>query len=104
MTDSAGTNAQQIAYWNEVSGPKWVSLSERINDQIEPLGIAAMERARVAAGASNVEFTRADAQVDAFEPDAFTLIFSRFGVMFFEDPAAAFSNLRGASWVRLLAG
>jgi SAM-dependent methyltransferase len=44
----------------------------------------------------NLEFIRADAQTYAFERDRFDLIFSRFGVMFFDDPAAAFRNLRTA--------
>src|SRR6188508_2622295 len=35
----------------------------------------------------------ADAQVHAFEPGTFDLVTSRLGVMFFADPAAAFSNL-----------
>jgi SAM-dependent methyltransferase len=39
-------------------------------------------------------FVEADAQIHDFEPaDA---AFSRFGVMFFADPAAAFANIRGA--------
>jgi len=36
---------------------------------------------------------QADAQTHRFEPDSFDLITSRFGVMFFADPAAAFTNL-----------
>ncbi|MBU6418394.1 MAG: methyltransferase domain-containing protein [Proteobacteria bacterium] len=44
-------------------------------------------------GASNAEFTVADAQTEVFSPPANVLI-SRFGVMFFEDPTAAFANLR----------
>jgi SAM-dependent methyltransferase len=42
-----------------------------------------------------VSYLCADAQTHAFE-ERFDLIFSRFGVMFFEDPAAAFANLRRA--------
>src|SRR5207253_10684801 len=37
----------------------------------------------------------ADAQTHRFE-EQFDLCFSRFGLMFFEDPAAAFANLRSA--------
>jgi ubiquinone/menaquinone biosynthesis C-methylase UbiE len=36
----------------------------------------------------------ADAQTFAFEPGAADAIFSRFGVMFFHQPAVAFANLR----------
>src|SRR6185369_15072156 len=54
-------------------------------------------RARTAAaGLGNVELVHADAQTHAFPPSAFDLVFSRFGVMFFADPTAAFANLRGA--------
>ena len=42
----------------------------------------------------NVRFTQADGQVHALPPGEFDVLFSRFGVMFFEDPAAAFANLR----------
>jgi SAM-dependent methyltransferase len=51
---------------------------------------------RRAAGAARVTFLEADAQAHAFAPASFDAIFSRFGVMFFADPAAAFGNLRRA--------
>ena len=44
----------------------------------------------------NVRFVEADAQVRDFGEGAFDAIFSRFGVMFFADPTAAFANLRRA--------
>ncbi|MFO0757943.1 MAG: class I SAM-dependent methyltransferase [Byssovorax sp.] len=47
-------------------------------------------------GVSNVAFTRADAQTAALPEGAFDLLFSRFGVMFFADPEAAFRNMRRA--------
>jgi SAM-dependent methyltransferase len=54
-------------------------------------------RSRVAeAGVGTVELVRADAQVAALPPGAFHLVHSRFGVMFFADPVAAFANLRSA--------
>jgi SAM-dependent methyltransferase len=43
-----------------------------------------------------VRFVEADAASYAFERGAFDALFSRFGVMFFADPAAAFANLRRA--------
>jgi SAM-dependent methyltransferase len=43
-----------------------------------------------------VEFVRADATTYQFEPAAFDLLFSRFGVMFFAEPSCAFTNLRTA--------
>jgi SAM-dependent methyltransferase len=45
------------------------------------------------AGAADVTLVRADAQLHRFPPDSFDLLTSRFGVMFFADPAAAFTNL-----------
>jgi SAM-dependent methyltransferase len=43
----------------------------------------------------NVSFERGDAQVMRFDTH-FDVVISRFGVMFFEDPDAAFANLRSA--------
>lgn len=45
---------------------------------------------------ANVAWLRADAATHAFDPASVDLLFSRFGVMFFGDPAAAFANLRRA--------
>lgn len=45
-------------------------------------------------GLANVEFLQADAQVHPFEPGAFDLAISVFGVSFFADPVAAFANIR----------
>lgn len=56
------------------------------------LGVA---RARAHAGMANVAFVEADAATYEFQP-VFDLAFSRFGVMFFDDPVAAFTNLRSA--------
>jgi SAM-dependent methyltransferase len=43
-------------------------------------------------GATNIELLLADAQVHPFAP-SYDLVISRFGVMFFADPYAAFANL-----------
>lgn len=48
------------------------------------------------AGRGNLRLVHADAQVHAFTAGAADLIVSRFGVMFFADPVAAFANLRRA--------
>jgi len=53
-----------------------------------------LEVARKRAGA-NMNFVEADASAHAFKPE-YDLIFSRFGVMFFADPKAAFANIRTA--------
>jgi SAM-dependent methyltransferase len=47
-------------------------------------------------GVSNVRFEAADAQTHPFPPSSFDALFSRFGVMFFAGPEAAFANLRRA--------
>jgi SAM-dependent methyltransferase len=43
------------------------------------------------------DFIRADAQEHAFAPGSFDMTISRFGVMFFDDPVRAFTNLRRAA-------
>ena len=53
-------------------------------------------RRRATAGAANVSFLETDAQIHAFTPASFDALFSRFGVMFFADPPAAFANIRRA--------
>lgn len=54
-------------------------------------------RERVAKqGIANLTPLLADAQTYAFPPASFDLLTSRFGVMFFADPHAAFRNLAGA--------
>jgi len=57
-----------------------------------------LERARQAAREQGVtaSFELADAQTRAFAPASVDVLFSRFGVMFFADPTAAFANLRRA--------
>jgi SAM-dependent methyltransferase len=60
-----------------------------------PMLARARERA-AAAGLANASFELADAQTHALPAGAFDALFSRFGVMFFEDPAAAFTNLARA--------
>jgi SAM-dependent methyltransferase len=63
-------------------------------DISEPLVAAASARAeREHAPAA---FICANAQTYPFQPAAFDLIVSRFGIMFFDDPVAAFDNLRRA--------
>ena len=58
-----------------------------------PLTTVASARA-IAAQVDNVQFVVADAQTYAFAPSTFDLVVSQFGLMFFDDPVGAFSNLR----------
>ena len=64
-------------------------------DVSEPMIAAARHRAE--REALPARFIRADAQTYAFEPATVDMIISRFGVMFFDNPVAAFVNLRRAA-------
>jgi SAM-dependent methyltransferase len=58
------------------------------------ISAAAIERAReLARGLRNVTFECGDAQVHGFPQSYFDLAMSRFGTVFFEDPAAALANI-----------
>lgn len=61
-------------------------------DISEPMIAAA--RARAEMEGSTARFIRADAQTQDFETASADTIVSRFGVMFFDAPIAAFANLR----------
>lgn len=63
-------------------------------DLSAPMLARARERAREM-GVTNVRFEQADAQTASL-PQHFDVLFSRFGVMFFDAPEAAFTNLRRA--------
>lgn len=141
---ATGPNAEQVAYWNQQAGPKWVAYEAMLDEQIEPIGRAVMDRAGVAPGEDvldvgcgcgqtalqlaervgasgsvtgidisapmlarareraaqrglrNLRFVEADAQQTRLGEGVFDLVFSRFGVMFFADPKAAFANLRAS--------
>ncbi|MFB7246786.1 SAM-dependent methyltransferase [Streptomyces populi] len=64
-------------------------------DISEPMVEAARARAEREGVAAS--FVRADAQDHVFGSPAFDAVVSRFGVMFFSDPARAFANLRRAA-------
>jgi SAM-dependent methyltransferase len=64
-------------------------------DLSEPM--LALARERAARAGLAVDFVRGDAQTEPLGEGAFDLIMSRFGVMFFADPVAAFANLRRAA-------
>ena len=84
-------------------GETSLELARRVGVGGKVLGIdistAMLEEARKGAAAAhlaNAHFENVDAQTHPFQPAAFDLVYSRFGVMFFADPTAAFSNLRVA--------
>jgi SAM-dependent methyltransferase len=58
--------------------------------------VAEARRLAAKAGVANARFEVADAQVHPFAAGAFDVVVSSFGVMFFDDPEAAFGNLRKA--------
>ena len=60
------------------------------------LAVASQLAAERNAEHTSIQFLEADAQTHTFEPERYDAVFSRFGVMFFEDPVAAFANIRGA--------
>ncbi|MGH7057388.1 MAG: class I SAM-dependent methyltransferase [Acetobacteraceae bacterium] len=137
-------NGEQRARWNEVIGPRWVSVSEDIDAHLKeitelalahaaprpgeavleigsgtgsmavrlakavlPLGwvmgldfsepmVKEAENTVRRTGLGNVRFRLADAQIEKLKEGLFDLAFSRFGVMFFDDPKAAFANIKTA--------
>jgi SAM-dependent methyltransferase len=58
--------------------------------------VAEARRLAACAGIRNVRFEVADVQVHPFGAGVFDVVLSTFGVMFFDDPAAAFGNVRMA--------
>ncbi|MFN3523151.1 MAG: class I SAM-dependent methyltransferase [Phenylobacterium sp.] len=145
MTVQSAANADQIAYWNAQAGQTWAAMQDKLDRQIEPLGLAAMaaldpspgerildigcgcgqttlelaervgetgsvlaadisapmleiarRRAAEAGVSERVTFLEADAQTHPFPARKLDAAFSRFGVMFFEDPRAAFHNIASA--------
>jgi SAM-dependent methyltransferase len=71
------------------------------DDEVVGVDVSApmLELARsraVTPGHAGVSFVQADAQTEPFPPESAAGVHSRFGVMFFDDPEAAFTNLRDA--------
>lgn len=84
-------------------GDSALGLARRVNPggSVQGVDISApmLDHARQRAAlepALNLRFDKADAQTHKFPPAAFDHAFSRFGVMFFDDPVAAFGNIRSA--------
>jgi SAM-dependent methyltransferase len=84
-----GTGATVLALAGAV-GPSGRVLGVDVS---EPMLAVARQRV-AAAGLANASLLLADASVHPFTPSSTDPVFSRFGVMFFADPAAAFANLR----------
>jgi SAM-dependent methyltransferase len=82
-------------------GATTIALAQKVGPAGHVLGIdisapmLARARQLVPAGLP-VEFALADATVYPFVPASFDVLVSRFGVMFFADPALSFANMRKA--------
>jgi SAM-dependent methyltransferase len=78
-------------------GSTTLAMAQRVGPQGRSVGVDVSETlvnaARQAAKGEPIEFLLGDAQDYPFEAAAFDAVMSRFGVMFFDDPVAAFSNL-----------
>jgi SAM-dependent methyltransferase len=104
LARSAVAPGQKVLEVGCGTGAATVPLAETVGGTGEVVGIDVSEPMLAAArerishsGLRNITLLQADAQVHAFEPNRFDLIASRFGVMFFADPTAAFRNLLGAA-------
>ncbi|HLG84223.1 MAG TPA: methyltransferase domain-containing protein [Bradyrhizobium sp.] len=82
-------------------GATSIALAERVTPNGRVLGVdisaPMLARAReLAPRGLPLDFALADATVYPFDPESFDLVASRFGVMFFAEPAVSFANLRKA--------
>jgi ubiquinone/menaquinone biosynthesis C-methylase UbiE len=85
------------------SGTTVLELAARVGPTGYVLGAdvskPSVEKAReriAAAGVQQAEITLCDVSTHTFPANSFDLVFSRFGVMFFTDPVAAFANIHKA--------
>jgi len=85
------------------TGATTLAMAKALGPEADCLGLDISEtmishaRKRAAESGSHAEFLVADAQTHDFPSSTFDMITSRFGVMFFEDPVAAFRNLNRAA-------
>ena len=102
LIDRAGPKAgERIVDVGCGSGATTIAFAQKVGPSGHVLGVDVsgpmLEQARAGAPAVlPVEFVLADATVYPFEPASLDLVTSRFGVMFFADPAKSFANLHGA--------
>jgi SAM-dependent methyltransferase len=85
------------------TGDTTLAAARRLGPTSECLGVDISEpmievaRAQARKEGAAARFLCADAQTHAFAPEVFDWVISRFGVLFFDDPVRAFTNLRRAS-------
>ena len=103
LLDALPTHARSVLDVGCGTGATTLAIAGRLGEGGSCTGIdvsepmLALARARAERAGVRAEFTRADAQRHAFSPGIFDAIASRLGVMFFDDPVAAFGNLRRAA-------
>ena len=102
LIDRAGVKAgERIVDVGCGAGATTIALAQKAGSTGRVIGVDVsapmLTRARqIAPAGLAVDFVLADATVYPFEPAAFDLLASRFGVMFFAEPARSFANLRKA--------
>lgn len=83
-----GTGATTMEFASKV-GPTGSTVGIDVSRQL----LDHAEERRNGGQFDHIEYLLVDAQTHVFDPDGFDLLTSRFGVMFFGDPIAAFRNL-----------
>ena len=85
-------------------GSQSLMLAQHLGPDASVLGVdisapmleVAQEKVALAVDAAQLSFLQADASSHNFAGEHFDLLFSRFGVMFFDAPVNAFNNMRSA--------
>ena len=103
LADMAAGSAQKVLDIGCGTGSTTLAVARALEPTGHATGIdisepmLALARERAARAGAQATFVCADAQRYPFEPGAVDAIVSRFGVMFFDDAVAAFTNLRRAA-------
>ena len=101
--EAAASGARAVLDIGCGSGATTLAVARRLGASGQATGVdisaplIAVAQARAQQAGLAARFIRADAQTHAFDAASFDLMISRFGVMFFDDPVAAFTNLRRAA-------
>src|SRR5690606_35751500 len=99
----AQRNAQRVLDVGCGTGSTTLAIARQLGKSGTAVGVdisepmIALARQRAEAEEVAPRFIVGDAQTYAFDDKSFDVIVSRFGIMFFDDPVRAFSNLRRAT-------